>query len=179
MKLLPLCSAALWLLPAIGAAGRRRAATAAGADGEREAQSKGSRNKTKANKQKKKSASLRPGSVTDPADKWSLLLPAVGSSESCDPYDPSCSPSVLLLAHYSQDTHTYHTHTHSHTGCNSHCCDSKQHPSCAHNAPLRGEGGEKQRFIQYEGNINTMWSKRCGRSAQSEEGSLNAPPGVN
>lgn len=55
-----------------------------------------------------------------------------GSGVSCDPYDPSWSPLSLLLPHYSEVTHTL---------SNSQCSDSKQHPSCGHNASLRGGGG--------------------------------------
>lgn len=72
---------------------------------------------------------------------------SLGYSASCDPSDPSCSPSALLLPHYSGVTHT---------PCNSQCSDSKQHPSYTHNAPL-WEGGENG-LICNMGNIKTIRS---------------------
>lgn len=151
-------------------------AAAAGASREREARSEGSRNK-RANRQKKKHQRCFSWEVSQNqqingrchSQQWVAVNPVTHMILLALP-----RPSFVLIT-AGTHTHTF-THKHTRTRCNSHRCDSKQHPSCAHNAPLQGEGGERQHFMQSGGNINTMWSKRC---CGCEEGSLNAPLGAN
>lgn len=100
-------------------------------------------------------------------------------SVSHDPYAPTCSPSALLLSHYSGVTHTLQFPRQ--------CSDSLQHPSHADTMTWYGRvGGQTPYYrpICNMRNVNTIYSVyrqwQVWRICQwTEKRLLNMPLGVN